>query len=167
MTQPTPPGHQRIIEAALDDWWITTDPIEPFHSPAVAEQVEMYLLNSGYTIAPDTRTSPMKTPTARTTCDASHATDTTTFGPCVLRHRHDGPIHQDANGATWWLRPTPTRPSRADIAFLAFLVVACLTGTILALVRGDWGWAFVGGVAACALGRELAEDLTDRRKANR
>ncbi|RCH70498.1 hypothetical protein DT019_03135 [Streptomyces sp. SDr-06] len=23
------------------------------------------------------------------------------LGPCILRHQHDGPVHQDANGATW------------------------------------------------------------------
>ncbi|MFI8531084.1 hypothetical protein ACIGMX_12625 [Streptomyces aquilus] len=56
MTHLTPaPPHRAVIEAALTDWWTTTDPAEPFHTPAVAAQVEMYLLSSGYTITPDTR----------------------------------------------------------------------------------------------------------------
>ncbi|MFI6274284.1 hypothetical protein [Streptomyces sp. NPDC050988] len=58
MTTP-PRGHRDVIEAALTDWWITTDPSEPFHSPAVAEQVETYLLDGGYVIAPDTRKTTM------------------------------------------------------------------------------------------------------------
>lgn len=33
----------------------------------------------------------------------------TPLGPCVLRHDHDGPVHQDAHGATWW--PTSTGPA--------------------------------------------------------
>ncbi|QQM44987.1 hypothetical protein [Streptomyces liliifuscus] len=58
MTTP-PRGHRDVIEAALDDWWLHTDPCEPFHAPAVAEQVETYLLSSGYVIAPDTRKTAM------------------------------------------------------------------------------------------------------------
>ncbi|MFF5004664.1 hypothetical protein ACFY3G_17755 [Streptomyces phaeochromogenes] len=51
----TPSGHRQVIEAALYDWWLNTDPSEPFHAPDVAAQVEMYLRSSGYVIAPDTR----------------------------------------------------------------------------------------------------------------
>lgn len=58
MTIPHRPGHRTVIEAALEDWWTTTDPAEPFHPPAVAAQVELYLTSSGYTIAPDTRRNP-------------------------------------------------------------------------------------------------------------
>ncbi|MGW3417035.1 hypothetical protein [Streptomyces phaeochromogenes] len=54
-----PRGHRAVIEAALNDWWINTDPVEPFHSPAVAKQIEEYLLSSGYVIAPDTRKTDM------------------------------------------------------------------------------------------------------------
>lgn len=54
-----PRGPRAVIEAALTDWWMNTDPVEPFHSPAVAEQVETYLLSSGYVIAPDTRKTSM------------------------------------------------------------------------------------------------------------
>jgi hypothetical protein len=50
-----PHGHRDVIEAALTDWWTTTDPTQPFHAPAIAEQIETYLLSSGYTIAPDIR----------------------------------------------------------------------------------------------------------------
>lgn len=56
-TQPRP-GHREVIEDALTDWWTLTDPAEPFHTPAVAEQVETYLLTSGYTISPNTRRNP-------------------------------------------------------------------------------------------------------------
>lgn len=36
------------------------------------------------------------------TCDASIIGATgALLGPCVLRHRHDGPVHQDATGARW------------------------------------------------------------------
>jgi hypothetical protein len=62
MTTQPQPGHRAVIEAALYDWWTTTDPIQPFHAPAVAAQIEMYLLSSGYIIAPDTpRKPPMPT----------------------------------------------------------------------------------------------------------
>ena len=27
---------------------------------------------------------------------------TGSLGPCVLRFRHDGPVHEDATGARWW-----------------------------------------------------------------
>jgi hypothetical protein len=36
------------------------------------------------------------------TCDAStHGIVGENLGPCVLRHQHDGPVHQDATGARW------------------------------------------------------------------
>lgn len=54
MTTP-PRGHRDVIEAALYDWWIHTDPSKQFDAPDVAQQVEMYLLSSGYVIAPDFR----------------------------------------------------------------------------------------------------------------
>lgn len=52
MTQ-HPPRHRRIITTALEDWWITTDPLQPFTPDDVAEQVEMYLTTSGYLITPN------------------------------------------------------------------------------------------------------------------
>jgi hypothetical protein len=62
MTHHPQPGPRAVIEAALYDWWLSTDPAEPFHTPAVAAQVETYLLSSGYTIAPNTpRNPPMPT----------------------------------------------------------------------------------------------------------
>lgn len=40
------------------------------------------------------------------TCDASMAALVgDPIGPCVLRHGHDGPVHQAVDGAKWW--PTP------------------------------------------------------------
>jgi hypothetical protein len=59
------PGHRRIIAAALEDWWITTDPVEPFAPDRVADQVDLYLISSGYHISPDTRrtTMPSRLPT--------------------------------------------------------------------------------------------------------
>jgi hypothetical protein len=59
MTTPPPQGPHAVIAAALYDWWLTADPLEQFHAPAVAEHVETYLLSSGYVIAPDTRKSTM------------------------------------------------------------------------------------------------------------
>jgi hypothetical protein len=52
MTQPTP-GHRQIVAAAIRDWWITTDPCQPFNSTDAADQVDMYLRSSGYVITPD------------------------------------------------------------------------------------------------------------------
>ncbi|WP_329545544.1 hypothetical protein OG548_14295 [Streptomyces sp. NBC_01356] len=61
MTNQPKPGHRAVIQAAIEDWWITTDPGAPFHTPAVAEQIEMYLISSGYHITPDLRRKPMPT----------------------------------------------------------------------------------------------------------
>ncbi|MGC5034126.1 hypothetical protein ACPXCS_06145 [Streptomyces sp. DT190] len=54
--------HQKVIAAALEDWWITTDPAAPFEPATVAETVEHYLLSSGYYIAPDTGIPTMHAP---------------------------------------------------------------------------------------------------------
>lgn len=61
--QPATPPHQAIITAALEDYWMTSDPRAPFHIPAAAEQIELYLNSSGYQITPDTTTHRMRTPT--------------------------------------------------------------------------------------------------------
>lgn len=53
--------HQ-IIAAALDDWWINTDPAEPFDADQVADVVERYLISSGYSIGPDTSIPPGPVP---------------------------------------------------------------------------------------------------------
>jgi hypothetical protein len=50
------PDHRTVIAAALDDWWITTDPAEPFHAPAVADHVDTYLAGLGYQIRPTSQT---------------------------------------------------------------------------------------------------------------
>lgn len=42
-------------------------------------------------------------PSAAGTCDASMADGTNLFGPCILRHRHDGPVHKDSTGTRWAL----------------------------------------------------------------
>jgi hypothetical protein len=44
---------------------------------------------------------------ASSTCDASTlGIGGAVIGPCILRHQHDGPVHQDANG-TQWTAPNP------------------------------------------------------------
>jgi hypothetical protein len=56
---PHPPTLRESIAAALDDWWITTDPVAPFHAPAVADLVDSYLTGLGYTIHTDTPRNPV------------------------------------------------------------------------------------------------------------
>jgi len=68
-TRRTPDGHRAIVAAALEDWWITTDPLEPFTPDDVADQVDLYLHSSGYRITPDTRKTRM--PTRRTIATAA------------------------------------------------------------------------------------------------
>ncbi|MET8826551.1 hypothetical protein ABZX40_36465 [Streptomyces sp. NPDC004610] len=62
MTTPPHTGPRKIIAAALDDWWLTTDPSRPPDTTDAAETVEMYLLSSGYRITPDTRKAPHTMP---------------------------------------------------------------------------------------------------------
>lgn len=52
MTPDPHPDQQTVIAAALDDWWITTDPAQPFHAPDVAAHLETYLAHFGYHIHP-------------------------------------------------------------------------------------------------------------------
>jgi uncharacterized membrane protein (UPF0136 family) len=61
-TDQLPDDHdpETLMAAALDDWWITTDPIQPFHAPAVARHLDSYLASYGYTIAL-TRPAPSRT----------------------------------------------------------------------------------------------------------
>ncbi|MEU4165602.1 hypothetical protein AB0F46_01790 [Streptomyces sp. NPDC026665] len=47
-----------LIAAALDHWWITTDPAAEFHAPGVAHHVQDYLAHHGYTITPATPAVP-------------------------------------------------------------------------------------------------------------
>ncbi|GGZ80407.1 hypothetical protein ACFOOM_07700 [Streptomyces echinoruber] len=47
------PGHRSVVAAALEDWWLTTDPAEPFDPDDLADHVDTYLASSGYLIAPD------------------------------------------------------------------------------------------------------------------
>lgn len=62
MTHHTAAGHRAVVEGALDDWWLATDPAEPFNTPAVAEHIEMHLVSSGYAIVPNTpRNRPVPT----------------------------------------------------------------------------------------------------------
>jgi len=44
--------HLTVVAAALDDWWIVTDPAEPFDSHSAAKRIEMYLISSGYHVVP-------------------------------------------------------------------------------------------------------------------
>ncbi|HET9382564.1 MAG TPA: hypothetical protein VFP69_17275 [Streptomyces sp.] len=157
-TSPQQPrqGPQFFIAAAIEDWWVLTDPAAPFDPRPVAERVEQYLLGSGYYIAPDADT-----------CDASHATGIGAVGPCVLHRDHDGPVHRDATGATWWQHPPRTRPSRAATAVLAALVPTCLTGTAAALAYGNWGWAVTGAAGFGVLGCALLDAISTRRRGER
>lgn len=41
-----------VIAAALDDWWITTDPLQPFDIPAVADHIDTYLRHAGHLMTP-------------------------------------------------------------------------------------------------------------------
>lgn len=64
MTHQPHTGHRAVIQAAIEDWWITADFGEPFNPHAVATQIETYLTNSGYQIAPDIPRTPMPTRTS-------------------------------------------------------------------------------------------------------
>ncbi|MEV8245015.1 hypothetical protein AB0R01_14735 [Streptomyces rochei] len=104
----------------------------------------------------------MKT-TAPATCDASMRTEFGTVGPCILRPQHDGPVHRDATGTTWAALAS-TVPSRASIAFAALLVLSCITGLTVAVIRGDWWWALAAGVGAGITGQELFTEIAERRR---
>ncbi len=162
MTDPTTTDrpHLDVIAAALSDWWLLTDPARPFDINVVAQAVDARLTRSGYRIAPDTGRPPM-----RTTCDASHTAGLAggALGPCILRHGHDGPVHKDATGATWWAASSPAPPSRAAIAFALFLTLCCLTGFTVALIRSDWWWVAASSFGAVLLGQECIEEITARR----
>lgn len=163
-TYPPAPPPQQTIATALADYWTTADPARPFDINEAADQIETYLTGHGYTITPDTKAHPMKTPTTRATCDASLVGSAGDMGPCILRHHHDGPIHQDTHGATW-RRHTPT--SRSAIAFSSFLVLACLTATLGALIHHQYGWTVLGTFGICLLGRELTDDVHDYQNRSR
>lgn len=170
ITQPTTGmtdrPHLDVIAGALSDWWLTADPARPFDINVVARAVDTRLTRSGYTIAPNTGSTPMSAQ-LRTTCDASHDSGfTNPLGPCVLRAGHDGPLHQDANGATWLLFPTPrpaAPPSRRTVAFTVFLTLSCVAGGIVSAIRGDWGWTVTAAIGALVIGREAADELAERR----
>ncbi|MEV6614249.1 hypothetical protein AB0N31_10575 [Streptomyces sp. NPDC051051] len=51
--EPVPPAHLAVIAAALDDWWLITDPHVEFNGADIAPRVEMYLLSSGYRVTPN------------------------------------------------------------------------------------------------------------------
>ncbi|MEU2992566.1 hypothetical protein ABZ772_19760 [Streptomyces griseoincarnatus] len=171
MTDPTTDRpHLDLIASALEDWWLITDPAQPFDTRVVAQAVDARLTRSGYRITPDPGSSPMPAQ-RRTTCDASHDSGfTNPLDPCILRHGHDGPLHQDANGATWLLFPAPrpaAPPSRRTVAFTLFLTLACIAGGIISAIRGDWGWTVTAAIGALVLGREAADELAERRNHRR
>lgn len=62
---------------------------------------------------------------------------------------------------------TYTGPGRAQIAFTAFLAVACLAGSLLSLARRDWGWTAIALVGAAGLTHELVEEIAERRRRRR
>ncbi|MEU9654420.1 hypothetical protein AB0E00_36765 [Streptomyces sp. NPDC048110] len=161
------PAPRAVIAAALEEWWITTDPVEPFVPATVAADVELHLISSGYRITQDDRTT-MPTPRTEPTCDASTIASTGSvtgprvFGPCTLRQDHDGPVHKDATGTTW-ARTKEWCPSRASIAVNALIVVACLTATVVSVIVGHWWWTAAGGIASAALTHALVDEIAERR----
>jgi hypothetical protein len=84
---PAATEHRLLIEAALDQWWTTTDPAQPFHIPAVAEQVETRLNHAGYRITPDTPRTPV--PTRRDIAIAALLALICCIGSVYLAARHD------------------------------------------------------------------------------
>ncbi|KPC86273.1 hypothetical protein ADL35_12380 [Streptomyces sp. NRRL WC-3753] len=161
------PAPRAVIAAALEDWWITTDPVEPFVPATVAADVELHLISSGYRITHDDRTT-MPTPSPEPTCDASAIASTGSvtgpclFGPCILRRDHDGPVHKDATGATW-ARTKEWCPSRASIAYGTLLVLGCLAGGIIGVIRGDWWWVLAALFGGATVAKELVDELAERR----
>ncbi|MEV6544415.1 hypothetical protein [Streptomyces sp. NPDC051665] len=63
MTQPPTP--RETIAAALDDYWLTTDPSGPFNTTQAATQIDRYLNGFGYTI---TTTTAAELAAPRCTC---------------------------------------------------------------------------------------------------
>lgn len=51
---PLPATPQDAIAAALDDYWITTDPAGPFHTTQAAHHIDTTLTDYGYTITTTT-----------------------------------------------------------------------------------------------------------------
>lgn len=49
-----PPTPRETIAAALDDYWITTDPSGPFNTTQAAHHIDATLTDYGYTITPTT-----------------------------------------------------------------------------------------------------------------
>lgn len=47
---PLPTTPQDAIAAALDDYWITTDPADTFHTTEAAQHIDASLTGYGYTI---------------------------------------------------------------------------------------------------------------------
>ncbi|MCM8550043.1 hypothetical protein [Streptomyces sp. STCH 565 A] len=153
------PAPRAVIAAALEDWWTTTDPVEPFAPTTLAADVELHLISSGYRITPDDRTT---MPRHSSSCDASTRTEFGALGPCVLRHDHGGPVHRDAAGATW-VRTTDWYPSRLSVAYGIVLTLALLAAATVAGIRGHGWWALVGIAAAAITSKEVADELAERR----
>ncbi|MER8220323.1 hypothetical protein ABTZ58_06945 [Streptomyces sp. NPDC094143] len=58
---------------------------------------------------------------------------------------------------------TPAPPSRAGIAFTAFLTLACATAGHAAFTRGEWPWAIAGALGAIMFTWAVADELAQRR----
>ena len=58
---------------------------------------------------------------------------------------------------------TPAPPSRAGIAFTAFLALACATAGLATSVRGEWPWAIAGALGAITFSWGVADELAQRR----
>lgn len=160
-----PPRPDEVVKTALEDWWITADPAAPFDPGEASRVAVTYLYSAGYTIRHHSQEPAMNKPRPRTTCDASARNSLGITGPCVLRHRHDGPVHQDRHGTTWWR--TPDRVRRGHTLFSAFLTLLCLAAVIGALAAGSNGWAGLAGLGVLVFGCELVDDYLDHRARHR
>jgi hypothetical protein len=159
-TDMTARPHLDAIAGALSDWWLTADPAQPFDIHVVARAVDARLTRTGYRIVPGS--TPM-----RTTCDASFDTGTTSpAGPCILRAGHDGPLHQDATGATWWMDASSlpaAPPSRLAVECYAVLTLGSFAGAIYTAACEYWAWAIPVTLATTLAGWATADAHAERR----
>lgn len=52
-SDPAPPAHLAVIAAALDEWWLITDPHAEFNGADIAPFVDLHLDHAGYHVTPN------------------------------------------------------------------------------------------------------------------
>ncbi|OSZ58684.1 hypothetical protein OQI_20475 [Streptomyces pharetrae CZA14] len=82
------PAQQKVIEGALWDWWITTDPLAQFDAADVAAHIDHHLVRAGYVIAHRTRRTP-PVPTRRAIVSAVLLAATTASSTLAAAWRSD------------------------------------------------------------------------------